>query len=631
MNTQYTMSVRSLSTLLFALAGSAIAAPALAQGGRLPDPPPAPVQTGIERAENLGLFVETYRRAGVPRILVYTETFGGDEEIGTKLNARLEDLFRDPEVTLVDRDASLIANRQQANAMARNDELAAARMLGDSAQADLVLYLRLTPKAGSRSYNASYTLADLRRGTSLGRYAWDLTPDERSGQIDSYRVTDYARAIAKRVVTQYSEAYRFAGAGLERRFTVRVLGEYSDDDLTGLRDALIFTPAVKQGSVVLRSEDQSTGQQMATFDLMAAGDLLELRRDLRRAAMEVSGIEAEVIDSRDGVIDLRLNPLLLSSRERALMGGPETARNRADRDAFRSAYAAAGRPTVAIVINRATFEAEESLAQGAYVGSQGVAVPQTATNIIIGDRGTILGGEGGTLGSGFSERVIDRALREQIDERREQAVLDLRVFENELLARFGRLGVTGKDVSAAQQALVSSAPAQAWTDRDLAFGLGQRAGADVVISGVGRLVRDRVTGNPVRVVVSLRAFRVADGVVLGAATVQRQLSSAGESINQSIDELASEATGKIADQMMTQWLNPAAMMQAPAVQIPVPAPQAQVPIPQDQAQAPAAPATQYTPLPPITPPAVPAPTATEPAPAAPATTPETAPATKPGG
>jgi len=558
--------IRRFGSVGVAMVGACavLACSGVASAQRLPDPPPPVQRVEIEKAENLPEFIDAYRRSGNPRLLIYTDLVTSEGGTGkrfndagtvTRLGARLEDLFRDPEIAIVNSEAMGVLTQQQVEALRRNEEFSAARMLGDAAKADVVMYVRLIEQANradGSAYTASYVLADLRRGTTLGRYSWDMTPDGGSGEFDSLRMAEYARAIARRVSRQYIEAFPKDGAlGGMRRFTIRLIGEYEDDDLVGFRDILSGMESVKPGSVMLRSEDQSSVTGMSTFELFFGGDLLDLRR-ATRASVDQMNMDADIIDSREGVIDMRLSPPRLSERERMLTGDAENGRNREERGRLAGAYAAAGSPTIAVMINKAAVEVEESLATKDQPNGEAPVQAGDGVNIILGDRVDI--GQNG-LNSGFLERVVDRELNDRRAERREDAAIDMRVFEDKLAERMLRMGLQPRDISAAQAELLKDEAmrARAWNDRELAYTLGKQSGADIVISGVGRLVRERGSGSPMRVVVTLRAYEVGTSNVVGAASVQRSLSNGLESFNNAVDGLAAEATGRLIGQMSEKW------------------------------------------------------------------------------
>ncbi len=529
---------------------------------RLPDPPPMQPDGPAmpEKAVNLGDFLAAYKRAGSPRMLIYSDLVGvsagaaktlNDAGTVTRLGARLEDLFRDPEVQIVEPGSMEALNEQQMETLRRNDSYAAARALGKAANADVVLYMRMVEQVGRNApYTGTYVLADLRRGTTLGRYAWDMVPGP-NGEFDAARMTEYARSIARRAIDQFAEAFPEGGSmGSMRRFTIRVVGDYEPDDLSGLRDALNAATGVKPGSVILRAEDTTGTSRVATFEVAYSGELIDLRQITRRAVVDQMGMEATPIDAREGSIGLKLAPLSLSSRERMLSGGIKTGRNTAARDRLTLAYANAGKPTVAVMFNKATVESEAALP----VDGAAPAPVQTGdgVNIILGERVKV--GPGGAS-SGFAERALDREIRDRREERKQDAAIDMRVFEDKVAERLLQLGLQPRDISLAQTELLGKPEFRdrSWTDRELAYTLGKQAGADVVISGVGRVVRDRTSDGPQRVVLSMRAYSVGTGDVLAAASVQRSITPGGESYGQAVEELAAEATAKLVTQMSDRW------------------------------------------------------------------------------
>lgn len=534
--------------------------------GRLPDPPAPKVESTSDRPENFSAFLEAYERSGSPRLLVTGDIVGiggtpckalHDDALLSTLGSRLEGYFQDPAITLVNASAADLVSAVAQNELARNDERAAAKMVGQKVKADVVVYVRLLEQHhASAPYRASYEIVDLRRGTTIGTHSWDMAPDPQyRGEFTTYRLADYAKAIARRVAGDYAKMNPVSGAAEGRRFSITLVGDYADDDLASFRDAMRSVAGVREGSVRLREEDKGYGRAMAEFDLAYAGDLIDLRLDTRHAVVDAMAMQAEILGSSEGKLSLRLDPLSLSDQERLLVGGPMTGRNRAAREVLSSAYAGAGSPSIAFVVSQAMVEKEESLVDpSAPTGSATALQSGDGVNIVIGER-VGLGGSLGLLGGDpFLERVIDRELSDRRTERKQDAVIDTMAFENRLVERFVQLGLTPRDVSAAQSSLekAGSLAGHTWTDRTLGFELAKEAKADVVVSGVGRLVRDRSTGEPVRVVYTLRAYRVASGDVLAAATVERKITGLDDA-NRSIDEMAAEATGKLTTQLSARW------------------------------------------------------------------------------
>lgn len=552
------------STIPAALLLTALAGTALAQGDRKPlPPPPAPDAStiGTERLPNIDAFLEAYRRAGSPRLLIATDAvpYGhrGSETLsmGDTLGARLEDLFRDPEVIVINAQAQGFLGAQQREALRGNDEYAAARILARDAGADMVMSVTINEQSQRGRYNATYVITDLRQGTTLGRYAFDMLPDERTGDFDNYRLSEYARAIARRMSTQFIEAFPASGSGAMRRYTLRVVGDYTEDDLELLRDALNGSEGVRQGSVNLRGEERSSATLVTTMDLLSSQDLLGVRQTLRRAVNDELVMGSEVLDVKGQTINIRLAPLDLSDRERALAGGPRTARNAAERDALAQAYDKAGKPTIAVMINRA--QVNDSEGQVSITDSSPTTAPLQqgdGTNIIIGERVGLGTGIGGWIDP-ITRTVVEQELKDRREERLEQREIDLRSVENRVVERLTSLGLSLTDVSAAQAKMTEAGELKTrqWTDRELAATLGTKAGAGVVLSGVAKVTRTRPGAFPVRVELTMRAYRTADGVILGASTTTREVASAGATLEQALDALSAEAAGRMAAQLSDSW------------------------------------------------------------------------------
>lgn len=534
----------STKSLLFA-SGCAIALASLAHAQDRKPLPPEPVQSepASERLANMGQFLDAYRRAGSPRMLIVTSGLDG---FGDVMGSRLEDLFRDSEVTIVNPQANTLKQQRDRDALTRNDEYAAARMAGADAGADVVVTVDVR-EHGRGCYKGSYTLVDLRQGTTLGRFAWDMIPDEDSGRFDNYRMSEYARAIGGRVSRQFIEAYPLGpGGGAMKRYSLKLVGEYEDEDVVAFRDALNNAEGIRQGSVTLRAQEQSSADQLTSFTLMSACDTLSLRSNVSRAIADQLAMSAEVLDARESSLTVRLSELGMSQRERALSGGSETSRNRSEREALRTNYTKAGSPTIAVMINRASATVTSSVSQGSNLTELG-----DGTNIIVGDRVD--------FGSGQLDPVLGDAIRDELTDRRvdraEQAEVDLRQIENRMVSRLTALGLRLKDVSSAQAEMrAKDELSKDWTDRELASVLGKNSGADVVLSGVARVVRTRSSRAwPVRIEVTVRAYRTSDGVILGSASSQKDVASAGATLDQALDDLAAQATGRLASQLSDSW------------------------------------------------------------------------------
>jgi hypothetical protein len=564
--------------------------------GRLPDPPTAKEGVpNVGKIDNYEAFIAAYQRSSRPRLFVYTDVVtkhgdaaGGDIGDITRLANRVEDFFRHPDVVIVNAGAQALLTAGQMETLRRSDEFEAAKMVASAAKADVVLFVRLVQqddRHDGSTYLGTMTLADLRQGTTLGRHSWEMTPEvgERR-QYTAQRMGEYAKAIARKAAQFYVEAYPAAGSAANgtsptipdeitsnlattqpvptpaadgtvmRRYSVMLVGNYEDDTLSDFRDAIRGIPGVRKDSVIMRGEDRGASGAVATFEMMYAGDALDLRSQVRRAAVAQMGMEANVLAARQGAIEVKLAPLGLSTRERALSGGAETGRNADERSMLAFRYDKAGSPTIAVMMNEASAQVEDAiLIEPPADTTGGNALQQGAgVNIVIADRVGV-SADGRSIVDPYAQAFIEREELDKRKERRQDAAIDTMFFENKVVERLVQLGLRPRDLSAAQIAMAEDLKGREWKDRELAAALGKKSGADVVLSGVGRLVRDRASGQARRIIFTLRAYRVADGTIIGAASVSRDVSSGDRTFNQSLEELSAEATGKLVTQMSDAW------------------------------------------------------------------------------
>ena len=207
--------------------------------GRKPLPPEQPqINHNTRIVSAVGPeFLDAYRRAGSPKLLVVSGSTSASDEarrIADSLGSRVRGLLRHPEVTIVNPTAGANVKNRAAEGLLRNDEFSAARTLARDAGADVVLNLTIDDAEGGGrrghacSYNASYSLVDLRGGSTIGEWSWTMLPDERTGGFDSLRVEEYAGALAERIGAEFEAGFP-AGSygGAMRAYTVRIVGEYN--------------------------------------------------------------------------------------------------------------------------------------------------------------------------------------------------------------------------------------------------------------------------------------------------------------------------------------------------------------------------------------------------------------------
>lgn len=308
----------SLSSLAL-MAMVATSGQCLAQ--RLPDPPPQQAPSVTFRVPNMLQFVEAYKRAGSPRLLITTEVVGFVDTTGAALNAqgmaarlnnRVQDAFRHPEVFIASGGASSVKREADLSNSLAQDDFTVARVMGQQVNADIVMYIRLieqSNRADRVRYTATYTIADLRRGQSLGSFSWDMYEDPNSGEFDARRMADYAEVISSRMSFDFSDSFPTAGElSGQRAFTIRMLSDERDLDLRSLRNALQAIEGMKAGSVRLTREDSIDTQRLLVFDLSFSGDLIDLRSEVLDATRIQLGMNASITGANEGTITIRLSP-----------------------------------------------------------------------------------------------------------------------------------------------------------------------------------------------------------------------------------------------------------------------------------------------------------------------------------
>ena len=549
---------RLVVATLLASAGLAICASvAHAQTTYKPLPPaPQQVAPGSDRLSTNQGFVDAYVRSGSPRLLFTYSGMGSSEvRIAQTLAERLEDQFRDPAISVVNAGARTMIDAKQRESLRRNDEFAAARIAASDSSADVVITLDVEPSSlpGATSNTmASYSVVNLRTATTIDRWSFELKPDTTTGTLDAIRLTEYAKAISGRIAREWERAFAAGvGGGAFARYELRLVGDYQEDDLVALRDALNTTPGVRQGSAVLRGESTSSAAKLTTFEVLAILDALSMRQALRTAASEQLGMTASILETSGNRIDVRLTPLNLSSRELALSGGPQTSRNAAERSRLAAAYTTANSPSIAVVISRvasAEVENPNLSADPLTIGD--------STNIVIADRVGNVGGAPVQVDP-ITREVVRDTLKENRQARADQREIDSVQIESRIIERLTNLGLSVKDVAGANPAAQAPAAGSIVGERAYAMQMAKAVNADVVLTGVSRVSRlanvGSTEGPVLRVEVSMRAIRVSDGTILAASSASRDVASALATQDQAVDDLTSQLVGRLAASLTDTW------------------------------------------------------------------------------
>lgn len=538
--------------LLGVLAGAAIAvAPAslLADASAQTRKPPPQAVPNEEPAPDMNAWRRAYDERGEPAILVVAGWGSGDlllqglagtlnqpdrDGIATQLQAAFEQVINDPaaDVELIDAGAARAAAKRLGGRLARMDEAEAFSVLADELSAQLVIVIRLLDY--DRARNAPGRVVVEAIDPTSARTLFSLPFEWKLGS-SAADLKRYANVIAARFIEDYA-----ARAVRDERYTVRVIGlapgpiEQRDivrgfEGMPGVRDVRPRSGGLER--------DPLTGEEaaVATYSIRAAADPLELQASLAEVLAD-AGIDAEILDTAGTSFTLRVY-------------GQGAPRSRADdfalcaarvflrtdvgereRERIREAYAAAGAPTVAVLVNRRLSTAErDRLGDGALTGDN---------VIVIGD-------------------VNGRPVVRGIDPSDVRDLTQLESQNDMVEAEVQRLlGARYMDFSLKDTAVVRAA-ISASLDRDrAAVGQDELIGAlrsqniaDVAILGSGRIVG---AGAERRYEYTLRAVDLRDSSLLGTSTVTGG-TLAREPSEPVAERLARRAMGELLCELAATW------------------------------------------------------------------------------
>jgi len=558
--------MKQLLKPLFALLLAA--APAAAQ--RKPEPPPPP-PPGPRQSEVTPEFLQAYKAAGSPRLVVFTYVVSVDHSreaelneagLAQQFNTRLFHMFNHPDVAVRDVNNAELKGKESYDEFfkyrVRTDQLAGARWLAKAADADVVIFVLLTEQTGrsdGTAYAASYVLLDAQRGERFGGWSWDMKPDQPEGAFSASRVGQYATALGERMYRDFELHFvsDWKGAAV-RTFTLDVSG-LPDDQLASVRDLAKGIDGVQE---VLRPRFETQGRaRRLVMDLRYTGDPFDLSMALRKRAADALDMDVLVKEAREGHIIMRAYGKKPVTAETLLSGDepPADRKDEADklRERFDEAYAAHESPAIAVIINQEAPRPDEAR-DTIEVGPAATPIPAGEASVVVSPQifvdSAVVQGQGGSTLHGTL-----KSPRRPVNTYTNEELLNTLVMENGMMERFGRLGVRRVDEQQAWRLLADEQKLtdRLWDEMELARLLGKKAGADIVISGVGRIGQRNTEDGFIELLYSFHAYRVDDAEVLANCTVRTLIDDNSEDLRAATDELAAEAVGKIAYQMLNTW------------------------------------------------------------------------------
>ncbi len=537
-------------------------------GQRKPDPPAWPPKEGPRESEVSDEFLAAYKRAGSPRLLVFSYLLTVDaaeeerrNEVGVvhMFNARLQNQFSHPEVTLKHVQTMALRGKEGFVLLARNrfePRLEAARLLGREADADVVIFVLLTDQSWRNDdvrYAASYVILDVNRNDSIGQWSWEMTPDEENGNFTARRLGQYCKALAKRISRDFALYNPRQGGGAARRYTLNIFG-VPEENIKLFRDELRNVSGVKD---VLRPQlTTQAGLTLVAMDIRYAGDPFDLSIGLRSAARSVLDMDVAVRTAREGVIELVAQRRPATTVESLLNGdepppGRET-QARQLKERFANAYKSNGTPSIAVVINMVATQTPEEQNKP---GDVRITIsPRIIIHSSVDDsgRGDLAPTEHSGSGDPHHEPPATPGKHSTVSE---EQVLNTSVMEDLIRGRLLKLPVRVKDLEQAWRILAQERALErrVFGEEQLALLLGRKSGANIVISGVGRVVPQHGSAASREVQYTFKAISTISSDVLGTCHVYRELAPGSGDIHILSDSLAAEAVGRLTYQMLLFW------------------------------------------------------------------------------
>ncbi len=498
-------------------------------------------------------FLEAYRRADSPRLLIFSYVITVDanqrealNEVGVAqmFNARLRNHFTHPDITLLDLPITDLQSKTDFRKLASSDHLGAAELLSRDTGADVVVLVILTEQSGRADgvrYAASYDVVDVNRNHRIGQHSWEMSPELSDGTMDVVRLEKYAQAVARRIREDFAIYYPSAKGGVERKFTVKVTGVPGDKSVA-LRDALRAISGVKADT---RVDYDGSGDAVFAMDLRYTGDPIVLADATSKASSRVLGRKVVFTVSRQGLIALEATARTSSPQELILSGdrssGSESAEAQSLRQRMEQAYQRAGAPSIAVMVNQDVYwtpelkEAKTAEKQAESSGG-GMQVNVVVDSVVNSDQPSDPSDTSGTVQKLSDEELLNR-----------------QEMENRMLERLRGMKIHVQDLQQALRLLAKEKNFQTgvWDDLHLARVLGEKARADIVISGSGRVQRNE---SSVELEYTFRAYALHSAEVLAAATVYDNTIGTGTTdLHALTDKLSAQAVGKLMLQMMESW------------------------------------------------------------------------------
>ncbi|MCC7204554.1 MAG: hypothetical protein IT441_05705 [Phycisphaeraceae bacterium] len=579
---------------------------------RKPDPAPTNA-SGDANEPDVAAFTEAYRQAGSPRVLVIAgidnrmvesdqaDTPGevrdlyrdrgrvasgvGEEEryLGNRLaefnvtgaapmlTAEIDRYLLQAGAEIVSTDAVSEMDQRFIAMSTLSRDRGQLELLATKINADVVLTIRMIPGQAVEARGAKYRVIVETTQVASARQVGSFSFDWLEGD-DVYAVKRYGQAISRRFMADFVDFSHRALAGAQR-YSVRIYGIESAAQLGKVIEQLQLVQGV--GEVNTRGLTQLRRQSAAELSLNYTGPGWQLAAELEVAVSRATDLSAKVTDSAPGSMTLTVDksrgpstrPTADEKRDRIeALADEDHPDHETALDQLSKAYEAAGKPRLAVLINRGLATSRDAAVLGP--GSNPAINSGGGDQTIIFNRSTSFGTDDvldQEVAAELAEARADR--RVEADLRR---ALDLRRMEDLISEKLRDMGLTLVDADLARQAVAgglsmsTTQPSSAVTERQVQESASKQNAFEVLVQGVGvvtslsdsvRPVQPPRAGTTRSVAYSFRAVDLHDGRLLGSASgtgdLFRPQGQTPTHVTQ--DELANHLAAQIASGLIDSW------------------------------------------------------------------------------
>lgn len=542
----YSLSVILRMSLLFTMIALT---PVSVMAQRKPEPPRMPTDNQTRRSSITPDFLAAYERAGSPRLFIYTRLVTAADYAAEALNeigiagafgSRLRSEFQHAAIELISPREFELGNRDLVEGFTKlgaRDHRGAAAMLGRKVKADFVCFVNIT-EAGDQYdgtlYRCNYILLDVNRNRILGEYSWDMKPEINQYQLSIKRIGNYSKSVARRIREDIQLSFNSGTTATARTYHLTI-HTVTQNQIKSLETAIRSIPSVQNVSRLRYNNG------MVTMDVRYPGEPIVFALAVSEKAESSVGNSYEFNVDTEGYLELNVRSNNDHNHTRVtrsyLLTGdkPEhvdLALWQAARDELAKAYEKAAHPKIAVIVNR-----EANSDQRLYED--------------INKKGNTDDGI-----SNGNVRNNNTDSKNGKNERDLEVQLNTIEMENAIFKRLGNLGLKTKDIDVARQIIRKEQDFQkkVFQQKELAIMLGHKSKADIVIAGVGRVVKGGAGESQIRY--TFRAIRTQSGDVLGTSSMSAIAVTWNKNVGDAIDEVSAKVVGDLVDQMINRWSPP---------------------------------------------------------------------------